>query len=316
MSHEAEQMGKSEERQTDGQTTLRSYQFRLAHLLLLPLLLVLFFTVSAVGGFGLGAFVAVFVIAIVLTLFPRWKSLGSIIFFVLMTCAMVWPAITISLGGGGAGTECRRNLKRIGQALQQYHDQFGCFPPACVSDAQGHPMHSWRVLILPFLGRQDVYQRYHFDEPWNGPHNRRLAKTVIEAYNCPDDPDSPCTTTNYLAVVGERTIWPGETPQQTPWVPDGSSNTIFLVESTESGIHWMEPRDLRFDEMPMQINGPPVGGISGNHPRASQYPRQKPTCTVVLMADGACRTLANDLAVETLRALLIVDDGEPVTNDW
>ena len=39
------------------------------------------------------------------------------------------------------------------------------WPPAYLADRDGKPMHSWRVLILPFLEQQELYRAYHFDEP-------------------------------------------------------------------------------------------------------------------------------------------------------
>src|SRR5271163_108233 len=42
-------------------------------------------------------------------------------------------------------------IKQIAVALHNYHDTYGSFPPAYVADETGKPMHSWRVLILPFL---------------------------------------------------------------------------------------------------------------------------------------------------------------------
>jgi len=40
-----------------------------------------------------------------------------------------------------------------GLALFNYHDDYGSYPPAYIADESGRPMHSWRVLILPYLGR-------------------------------------------------------------------------------------------------------------------------------------------------------------------
>jgi len=38
-------------------------------------------------------------------------------------------------------------------------------------------MHSWRVLILPYMGEeeQQLYSRYNLNEPWNSPENHKLA---------------------------------------------------------------------------------------------------------------------------------------------
>src|SRR6476469_182788 len=62
--------------------------------------------------------------------------------------------------------QCSNHLKQIGLALQNYHDTFGSLPPAYLADSQGKPIHSWRVLILPFLENTTLYDRYSFDEPW------------------------------------------------------------------------------------------------------------------------------------------------------
>jgi translation elongation factor EF-Tu-like GTPase len=59
-------------------------------------------------------------------------------------------------------------------AVANYHETYGCFPPAYVADRDGKPMHSWRVLILPFLEQQELYHAYNFAEPWDGPNNRKL----------------------------------------------------------------------------------------------------------------------------------------------
>jgi hypothetical protein len=66
---------------------------------------------------------------------------------------------------------CRRQLRHIAIALQNYHDVHGQLPPAYLPDSRGRPMHSWRVLLLPFLEMQALYDQYDFNEPWDGPNN-------------------------------------------------------------------------------------------------------------------------------------------------
>src|SRR5262245_40148113 len=53
-------------------------------------------------------------------------------------------------------TACANNLKQIGLAFQNYADAHGQFPPAYLADKDGKPMHSWRVLILPFMEQQNL----------------------------------------------------------------------------------------------------------------------------------------------------------------
>jgi uncharacterized protein DUF1559 len=59
-------------------------------------------------------------------------------------------------------------------AVATYHDTYGTLPPAYIADAEGKPLHSWRVLLLPFLEQRELYEQYDFDEPWDGPNNRKL----------------------------------------------------------------------------------------------------------------------------------------------
>jgi hypothetical protein len=199
--------------------------------------------------------------------------------------------------------QCSNHLKQIGLALENYHDVFGCFPPAYIADASGKPMHSWRVLILPFMEQKALYNKYRFDEPWDGPNNRTLHKEVVIPYSCPSHGRVTDPETTYLAVVGRGTIWPGANAyMRYSDIADGSSDTLIVVESIDSGIHWMEPRDLDFATMPLTINGPTGPGMSSDHPNV----------VIALFADGRTQALVKDTPPSIIRALLTIGGGESV----
>ena len=82
-------------------------------------------------------------------------------------------------------TRCANNLKIIGLAMQDYHDVYGCFPPAYTTDKNGRPMHSWRVVLLPFLCREDLYEQYDFNEPWDSPKNIEVFRHMPDVFRCP-----------------------------------------------------------------------------------------------------------------------------------
>lgn len=42
----------------------------------------------------------------------------------------------------------------------------------------GTPYLSWRVHILPFLGRAALYDQFKKDEPWDSRHNNQLIAPV------------------------------------------------------------------------------------------------------------------------------------------
>ncbi len=194
------------------------------------------------------------------------------------------------------------NLKQIGLALRNYHEAFGCFPPSYLADENGQPMHSWRVLILPWLDQKAIYDQYRFDEPWDGPNNRKLHDLIVSTYACPSHPRQD-RSTSYVAVVGPGTAWRGAAPMRLEAVHDGRDQTIWLAEVSEPSIHWMEPRDLEFDRMSFTINGSnDPAGLSSRHPGGAN----------VLLVDGAVRFLSGKLAPQWLRALLTVAGGEAV----
>jgi len=157
---------------------------------------------------------------------------------------------------------CRGHMKRLALAMANYHQDFGTLPPAFVADSQGKPMHSWRVLILPYLEHGALYQEYDFSQPWNSPHNLALAEKypiAAEEFHCPSD-EGPRDCASYLAVVGPETLWPGATSPSRETLL-GGAHRLLLVERKESGIHWMEPRDLSCDgESPELLESSPHEG--------------------------------------------------------
>lgn len=48
-------------------------------------------------------------------------------------------------------SQCRGHFHQISLALNNYADKHGSLPPPFIADEQGRPMHSWRVLILPYI---------------------------------------------------------------------------------------------------------------------------------------------------------------------
>ena len=198
---------------------------------------------------------------------------------------------------------CSNNLHNLALALQNYHDVYGSFPPAYVADATGKPMHSWRVLILPFIEQKALYELYKFDEPWDGPNNSKLHGVSLPLYSCPAHTGKhPQTETSYVAVVGPRTVWPDEKTTRMSDITDGTGNTLLIVEAHNAGIHWMEPRDLDYVQMPMAINPLRGSGISSHHPTLAQ----------AAFVDGSVRALSDNTPPATIRAVLTRNGREKV----
>ncbi len=198
-------------------------------------------------------------------------------------------------------SQCANNLKQIGLAFHNYHDTTGAFPPAYIADTNGKPMHSWRVLLLPYMEQGAMYNRYDQSQAWDSGANRQLLSQMPVTFQCPSAP-SGTQSTSYVVVQGAETIFDGSTPCKIASITDGTSNTILVVEAPQANIPWTEPRDLTFAELSMVING------GANSPHS-----QHPGGVQVLLADGSVRFLSKNIAPEQLRALLTKAGGEQIT---
>ena len=279
------------------------FQFRIRDLLLVMLLVAL--AASAVLQQSPPLFLALIAVGAFCAYLWRklWKNVPLLNGLaagvcILLLIGLLLPPLRISRPASRRMI-CGNNLRQIAIALHTYHDVYGSFPPAYIADKNGRPMHSWRVLILPFMEQEILYKRYRLDEPWDGPSNRKLASTVLPVYSCPTDQPTPNSETSYVAIVGPRTAWPDEKALTLGDLKDGTGNVLLVVEVHDSGIHWMEPRDLHISQMAPAINSPHGQGISSEHPQAAQ----------AAYADGSVKSLRNSAPADVLRSWIQIDDG-------
>lgn len=215
---------------------------------------------------------------------------------------------------------CRSNLHSLGLGLHFYHDDYGCFPPTWVAGEDGTTRHSWRVLLLPDLDEQQLYDQYRFDQPWDGESNRALAAQLWNSYAfhaCPGNGVEAARRglTSYLAVVGPHTAWHGDQPVSLDEITDRKDQTILLVEVAKSNVNWFEPRDLKWGEMSFRINDPNSLSPGSPHTREFWFGGDTPYVNV-LMVDGSAQKLPADTPPETLKALLTIDGGETIDDPF
>jgi hypothetical protein len=211
------------------------------------------------------------------------------------------------------------NLKQIGLAMHNFHAATNHFPPAVVFGPDGKPWHSWRVLLLPYLGAVEAYNQYDFTQPWDSPRNRALLDKMPAVYRDPQIGAATGSTTHYAALVGERTAFPPQGSRITivngaasgdlykgtniVMITDGTSNTMAIAPVDPARkIPWTKPEDIAVGQdfpglgQPGGIFTPArIGGV-GEAP--------------VLFLDGSVRTLSDRIDLATLRALTTRKSGE------
>jgi prepilin-type processing-associated H-X9-DG protein len=209
--------------------------------------------------------------------------------------------------------QCRNNLKQIGLALHNYYSVYDCFPAAFMPDREGRPMHSWRMALLPYMEQVQLYNAYNLSVPWNALENRTVYDTSISTYLCPSDTTRDSLHTNYAVVTGPGTLYESGKPTNPTIerITDGTSNTIYIVETKDTSFHWLEPRDLTLGpggfeiKMSLTINDPASPSISSRHPGGVN----------VLIVDGSVRFLKAGIDKTILKALLSPEGGEVISSD-
>jgi hypothetical protein len=126
----------------------------------------------------------------------------------------------------------------------------------------------------------------------------KLEEEHAYPFECLSDDHQKPAFTDYVAVVGPTTMWTGCEPVRP--ATDGSDNDkILVIEVINSGIRWMEPRDLTLEEALNNIQPKKGIGIGSCHGDGIHY----------VTVGGDIRTLDPHIDRESLRKLLVRDSA-------
>jgi prepilin-type processing-associated H-X9-DG protein len=222
-------------------------------------------------------------------------------------------------------SQSRNNLKQIGLAMHNYHDNWNGFPRGTFKDGKNgnddldvDERMSWMVSILPYIDQAPMYGQVKFNEAWDSTDNAPLKDTAVPSYTNPGytakgENGAP---THYVGVagVGADSLTSEEIDENSGVfgynrttriadMTDGTSNTIMVTECTEkSAGPWARggKSTLRALTKKPYVNG--EDGLGGPY-RGGFH---------VLFADGSVRFISENIDPETLERLVKMQDGEPV----
>ncbi len=187
---------------------------------------------------------------------------------------------------------CSNNLRQIALALLIYQQEHGALPHAWTVDGDGVPLHSWRVLLLPYLGHEPLFAEIRLNEPWDSEHNRQFHNQMPSVYACPSAVLEPAGTA-YSVVVGERTAFqPGVGRSLDEFGMD-----LILVAERSTAVCWMDPASELTEASTRKVlpsQSVEEDGIGCEHP------------AIVLVAarDGSTQFIRKDIDASVLQSLL------------
>ena len=135
-------------------------------------------------------------------------------------------------------------LRMLSELTAAYYMQHGKFP-ANILDAEGTPLLSWRVALLPIMGLEDFYNEFRLDEPWDSETNLALMETMPMIFH-PYVPQVPLpkTVIRFFDSPGtplanrELKLEDLESPLTT---------LMFIIVSPEYAVEWTKPESLDFN---------------------------------------------------------------------
>jgi hypothetical protein len=219
--------------------------------------------------------------------------------------AMLLPAVQ-QVRSAARSVTSQNNMRQLSLAMHNHESAFMHFPIPMPNPAdQPVSQLSWRVQILPFLERNDLYDRFHHNEPWDSPHNLELVAEMPEVFVAPSH-NLPPGETLYVVPISLQQNMQGARPEATfvehqktsfGTVSDGSANTIFILEvDPAAAVIWTKPEDWVYDP---------------NNPMRSLGNAQRGKFLAGFV-DGSVTQIDNFIAPTTLNAMFTRNGGEPI----
>ena len=153
------------------------------------------------------------------------------------------------------------NLQELAIAALDHESATQRLPANAIFSADGQPLLSWRVSLLPFLGHSELYDQFNREAAWDSPENLALLDQMPDVFRFPvpsnqlptgNGPASLGPKTVYQAIVGPDTAVTADTLRfrglPLSDFPDGLSNTILFARvELDDAVEWTRPVDIEFD---------------------------------------------------------------------
>jgi hypothetical protein len=203
--------------------------------------------------------------------------------------------------------EKAESMRKIAKAFEKYREAQGHYPPPALYGKDGTPLLSWRVLLLPYLGEQKLYEQFKLDEPWYSKHNRPLLGKMPRVYGSMfqlQTAEPLVGRTDFRMILGPGAAYEGKEGIQPKDLTDGAGQTLLVVENVRFGgeVAWTRPEGYRFGTewpLPRLVYG------AGGHEQGFY----------ALFGDGQVRFVKDTVSSTTFRAMITRNGGEKLSEE-
>jgi hypothetical protein len=228
--------------------------------------------------------------------------------------------------------QCKNNLHMMAIAAHEYKDTTGHFPPATHPNDALPPDErlSWQFELLPYLEQDKLYREFDQSQGWQSPNNLAPESRLVKPLRCPKAPSDPPNLTSYVGLAG---LGPdaADLPKDSPraglfgWertvtindIRDGTSCTILAIESFVNNGPWAAGgtttvRCVDIDDQPYIGTDRPFGLVHADW----TWFVTMPMSANAALADGSVRQLQHTINPRTFEALVTINGGEEIRDDF
>lgn len=175
-----------------------------------------------------------------------------VIAIIAVLIALLLPAVQ-QAREAARRTQCKNNLKQLGLAMHNHHEQYGAFPSTISTT-----FHSWSAQLLPFVDQNPLAYIYDYKSNSTDVANQDAVKFQLPFHICPSVPGGPrldvrfttgwpAAISDYAGSYGPETtrMWTAPVVTTVP-KPDttASAQTGFFAGTAALGSRGRQSRDI------------------------------------------------------------------------